>query len=74
MSKFKIKSNKWYGRIWPPERRKVKILQVIFDHKAPEIEKQIREAQRLGLIYGLTEQEAIKWIKEQDQNNANNQR
>jgi hypothetical protein len=62
--KPKIKSNKWYGRFWPPERRKVKIMQAILDSKMPEIQEQVYEAWKMGVVFGLTEEEAIKWVME----------
>jgi site-specific DNA-cytosine methylase len=50
--KPKIKSNKWYGRFWPPERRKVKIMQAILDSKMPEILRVAMAfyAQRRGFV------------------------
>lgn len=47
-----IKSKKWYGRFWPPERRKIKIMQALLDYHAPEIEKKLQEAWRNHLLYG----------------------
>lgn len=67
---MKIKSNKWYGRFWPPERKRVRILQAILDFHRPEIEEQVYEAWKMGVVFGLTEEEAIKWVKER--RNANN--
>lgn len=49
---MKIKSTKWYGRFWPPERRKLKIMQAILDHQAPEIEKKAHEELLNHLLYG----------------------
>ena len=31
MPKFKVKSKKWYGWFWPPERRRIKIAQLLLD-------------------------------------------
>jgi len=42
--KPKIKSKKWYGWFWPPERKKIKLMQAILDYKMPEIEKKTRKA------------------------------
>lgn len=63
MSKFKIKSKKWYSRFWPPERRKVKILQAIVDLREDEIEQAATKAVMDKLIFGVTEQEAQNWTK-----------
>jgi hypothetical protein len=30
--KATIKSKKWYASFWPPERRKVKIMQALYDY------------------------------------------
>jgi hypothetical protein len=49
---FTVKSKKWYGRFWPPERRKIKLMQLIIDHQTPKIEKKVQEAWRDYLIYG----------------------
>ena len=49
-----IKSKKWYGRFWPPERKKVKVMQAILDYKMPEIEKKISRQWRDYLLYGKT--------------------
>jgi len=46
MSKFTVKSKKWYGRFWPPERRKIRIMQAIVDYKEDEIVKNY-------LMYGI---------------------
>lgn len=50
---FKIKSTKWYGRFWPPERRKIQIMQILANHMTPEIEKQIHDKIRDNLLYGI---------------------
>lgn len=50
---YTIKSRKWYGRFWPPERRKIKIMQAIADYHAPTIEKKVNKAMRDYLIYGI---------------------
>lgn len=47
-----IKSNKWYGRFWPPERRKIKFMQALYDYHAPEIEKKVSKAWSDHIIYG----------------------
>lgn len=52
MSKGKIKSSKWYRWFWLPERRKVKFMQVIYDHYEPEIEERVRKKIHDHLIYG----------------------
>lgn len=52
MMKATIKSKKWYGRFWPPERRKIKIMQAMLDYKMPEIEKATNEKIRNQLLYG----------------------
>lgn len=64
MSKLKVKSNKWYGKIWPAERRKIKILQALIDYKEDEIIENAHKFIEAQLIYGFTEDEAEKWIKE----------
>lgn len=66
MSKFKVKSNKWYGWFWPPERRKLKILQAIVDYKEDEIIEKSNKYNRARLIYGFTDQEAKDWIKKNE--------
>lgn len=38
-----VKSRKWYGRFWPPERRKVKIMQAIIDLRIQEIELEVNK-------------------------------
>lgn len=50
--KPKIKSTKWYGWFWPPERRKVKIMQAILDCNMPEIEKRVKKAWMDQIVYG----------------------
>lgn len=47
-----VKSNKWYGRFWPPERRKIKIMQALLDYKEAEILKKVEEDWKNHLIYG----------------------
>lgn len=47
-----IKSNKWYGRIWPLERRKVKLMQALYDYQAPEIEEKVKKAWSDHVLYG----------------------
>lgn len=47
-----IKSTKWYGKFWPPERRKIKLLQAIYDMKAPEIDKKVEKAVHDYYFYG----------------------
>lgn len=61
---IKIRSNKWYGRFWPPERRKVKILQTIVDSKEDEIIKASQEALKNKLIFGFTESDGENLFKE----------
>jgi len=51
-SKYIIKSSKWYGRFWPPERKKIKVMQAILDHRTPEMEKKIEKAWKDYIIYG----------------------
>jgi hypothetical protein len=53
MSYYKVKSTKWYGKIWPPERRKIKLMQAILDYKTPEIQKELDKQMSDWLIYGL---------------------
>ena len=43
-----VKSKKWYGRFWPPERRKIKLMQALLDSYALKIEKQVTDT----FIYG----------------------
>lgn len=50
--KPKIKSTKWYGWFWLPERRKIKIMQAILDYNMPDIEKKMRKAWRDQVVYG----------------------
>lgn len=50
--KATIKSTKWYGRFWPPERRKIKVLQMMVDHMTPSIEQKVNKAMRDSLLYG----------------------
>lgn len=50
---YTIKSKKWYGRVWPPERRKVKLMQLIADYHAPEIEKKVNKTITDWLLYGI---------------------
>jgi hypothetical protein len=50
--KATIKSKKWYASFWPPERRKVKIMQALYDYHAPEIEKRVQKDWRDHLLYG----------------------
>ena len=63
--KPKVKSNKWYGWFWPPERRKVKIMQIILDSKMPEIqpliEKGIRDELIYGIPFGISENDEKSW-------------
>jgi hypothetical protein len=47
-----VRSTKWYGRFWPPERRKIKLMQAIYDHMEPEIEKKWQKAWSDNIIYG----------------------
>lgn len=61
--KAKIKSTKWYGWFWPPERRKIKLMQAILDYKMPEIEPVVQEGLNRQLVYGLTDREALNWMK-----------
>lgn len=65
--KFKVRSNKWYGWFWPPERRKIKILQAIVDYKQDDIEKAATKTMMDKLIFGVTEQEAEKWKAEDNE-------
>lgn len=51
--KAKIKSKKWYGWFWPPERKKIKIMQAIFDMHSKEIELKIENEWRNNYIYGV---------------------
>jgi len=48
-----IKSTKWYGWFWPPERKKIKIMQAIYDYNEPEITKVTSKALKDYLIYGV---------------------
>ena len=48
-----IKSTKWYGWFWPPERKKIKIMQYIYDYNEPEITKATDKALKDYLIYGV---------------------
>ena len=50
--KATIKSTKWYGWFWPPERKKIKIIQAIYDLHALEIEKKVKEEIK-NIIYGI---------------------
>ena len=50
--KATIKSKKWYGWFWPPERRKIKIMQALLDCRMPEIEEKFNKAWRDHLLYG----------------------
>ena len=43
MFKGTIKSKKWYGRFWLPERKKIKIMQAIYDYYEPEIWQKYKE-------------------------------
>lgn len=61
--KPKIKSNKWYGQLWPPERRKIKIMQAILDSKMLEIQPVIEEGLRKHLIYGIPMNDVKDWLK-----------
>lgn len=65
MSKFKVKSNKWYRWFWPPERKKIKIMQAIVDSKESEIEQATQKVVFDKLIYGFTEAEAEKWMEDE---------
>jgi len=47
-----VKSTKWYARFWPPERRKVKIMQAIYDYNAAKIEAEVNKEFRDYYIYG----------------------
>lgn len=49
---FKISSNKWYGRFWPPERKKIKLMQALVDYQTPKLEKKLRKAVKDNLLYG----------------------
>ena len=48
-----IKSNKWYGRFWPPERRRVRILNALMEIYGTEIEEKVTDAQRDNYLYGI---------------------
>jgi hypothetical protein len=48
-----IKSTKWYGRFWPPERKKVKVMQALLDYYEPEITPKVEKAVSDWQIYGI---------------------
>lgn len=62
--KAKIKSKKWYGWFWPPERKKIKIMQAILDHHNAEIEKKVLGVLSDHLIYGKPTQTPNNHTKE----------
>jgi len=51
--KVTIKSKKWYGWFWPPERKKIKIMQAIYDLHASNIEKEVEKQVKDWLVYGI---------------------
>lgn len=58
---FTIKSTKWYGRFWPAERKKIKIMQAIANYYAPDIEKEVSRAWSDHLIYGKPMPTEAEW-------------
>ena len=56
---FIVKSKKWYGRFWPPERKKIKVMQALVDYMSPEIEQKTKKAVNNYLIYGIEPE----WMK-----------
>lgn len=51
---FTVKSKKWYGRWWPPERKRVRLLQHIVNHMAEtdEFKDKVNKIILDELIYG----------------------
>lgn len=51
---FTVKSKKWYGRWWPPERKRVRLLQHIVNHVAEtdEFKDKVNKVISDELIYG----------------------
>lgn len=51
---FTVKSKKRYGRWWPPERKRVRVLQYIVNHVAEtdEFKDKVNKVMRDALIYG----------------------
>jgi len=47
-----VKSKKWYGWFWPPERKKIKIMQFFLDNNMAEIQRKTEIEIRNQLIYG----------------------
>ncbi len=50
-----IKSKKWYGRFWPPERRKMQTMQWILDNQMKYIQPKVERKILDELIYGRRE-------------------
>jgi len=57
---IKIKSTKWYGWFWPPERKRIRLMQAMMNHLYPTIHRKMTDSIRDHLLYGTP----LPWEKD----------